>query len=82
MLFLYIGTFHCQNGILGQVGVGEGEASRNKLKDASCFIFSMTNVTILIIFRTRAQKEYHKVLEIKSTLILNILALLLFENLQ
>ena len=77
---MYIATLNCPNGILGQVG--EGEASRNKLKDASCFIFPMTNVTILTIFRTRAQKEYRKILEIKSTSILNILALLLFENLQ
>ena len=29
-----------------------------------------------------AQKEYRKVLEMKGTYILNILALLLFENLQ
>ena len=42
----------------------------------------MTNVTILSIFRTHAQKEYHKVLEMKGTYILNILALLLFENLK
>ena len=42
----------------------------------------MTNVTILSIFRTHAQKEYRKVLEIKGTHILNILAHLLFENLQ
>ena len=42
----------------------------------------MTNVTILSIFRTHAQKEYRKVLEMKGTYILNILALLLFENLQ
>ena len=34
----------------------------------------MTNVTILGVFRTHAQKEYVKVLEMKS----NILALLLF----
>ena len=62
------------------MGLG-GEASKNKLKDAS-FIFSMTNVTILSIFRTHAQKEYHKVLKMKGTYILNILALLLFENLH
>ena len=42
----------------------------------------MTNVTILSIFPTHAQKEYRKVLEMKGTYILNILALLLFENLQ
>ena len=42
----------------------------------------MTNVTILSIFRTHAQKKYRKVLEMKGTYILNILALLLFENLQ
>ena len=42
----------------------------------------MTNVTVLSIFRKHAQKEYHKVMEMKGTYILNILALLLFENLQ
>ena len=42
----------------------------------------MTNATILSIFRTHAQKEYHKVLEMKGTYILNILARLCFENLQ
>ena len=42
----------------------------------------MTNVTILSIFRTHAQKEYRKVLEMKGTYILNILAILPFENLQ
>ena len=41
----------------------------------------MTNVTILSIVRTHAQKENRKVLEMKYTSILNILALLLFENL-
>ena len=40
----------------------------------------MTNVTILSIFRTHAQKEYCKVLEMKDTYILNTLALLRFEN--
>ena len=58
-----------------------GKASKNKLKDPS-FIFSMTNITILSILRTHVQKEYRKVLEMKDTYILNILALLLFENLQ
>ena len=67
---------------MGLGGGGGGRASKNKLKDAS-FIFSMTNVTtILSMFRTHAQKEYRKVLEMKGTYILNILALLLFENLQ
>ena len=37
----------------------------------------MTNVTILGVFRTHAQKEYGNVLEVKSTYI-NILALLFF----
>ena len=54
-----------------------GKASKNKLKDTS-FIFPMTNVTIFGVFRTHAQKEYGKVLEMKSTYILNILALLFF----
>ena len=39
----------------------------------------MTNVTILSIFRTHAQRETAK---FRGTYILNILALLLFENLQ
>ena len=78
MLYICIATLNCPKGILG-LG-GGGKASKNKLKDAS-FIFSMTNVIILSIFRTHAQKEYRKVLEIKGTYILNILALLLFENL-
>ena len=42
----------------------------------------MTNVTILGVFRTHAQKEYGKVLEMKSTYILTILALLFFLNSQ
>ena len=42
----------------------------------------MTNVLILSIFRTHAQNVYHKVFEMKSTSILNCLALLLFENKQ
>ena len=73
----YIATFNCAKGILG---LG-GKASKNKPKDGS-FIFPMTNVTILSIFRTHAQKEYRKILEMKGTYILNILALLLFENLH
>ena len=76
----FIATFNCPKGILG-LGGGGGKASKNKLKDAS-FIFSMANVTILSIFRTHAQKEYRKVSKRKGTYILNILALLLFENLQ
>ena len=77
MLYICIATFNCPKGILG---LG-GKASKNKLKDAS-FIFSMTNVTILSIFRTHAQKEYRIFLEMKGTRILNILEFLLFENLQ
>ena len=42
---------------------------------------SITNVTILGVFRTHAQKEYGKVLKMKSTYILNILALLFFLKL-
>ena len=80
MLYIYIATLNCPKGILG-LGGGGGKASKNKLKDAS-FIFSMTNVTTLSIFRTHGQKEYLKVLEMKGTYIHNILTLLLFENLQ
>ena len=42
----------------------------------------MADVTILSIFRAHAQKEYRKVLEMKGTNFLNILALIFFENLQ
>ena len=77
MLYICIATFNFPKGILG---LG-GKASKNKLKDAS-FIFSMTNVTILSILRTHAQKESCKFLGMKGTYILNILELLLFENLQ
>ena len=81
ILYICIETFNCPKGILGPGGGGGGETSKNKLKDSS-FIWSMTKVTILSIFRTHAQKEYRKVLEMKGTYILYILALLLFENLQ
>ena len=83
MLFICKATFNCPKGILGLGGGvgGGGKASKNKLKDAS-FIFSMANVTILSIFRMHAQKEYRKVSKRKGTYILNILALILFENLQ
>ena len=53
------------------------EASKNNLKDTS-FIFSNDKRHNLGVFRTHAQKEYGKVWEMKSTPILNILALLLF----
>ena len=74
MLYIYIMTFNCPKGILG---LG-GKASKYKLKDTS-FIFSMTNITILSIFRTHAQKEYCNVLETKGIYILNNLVLLLFK---
>ena len=57
-----------------------GKAPKNKLKDTS-FIFPMTNVTILGVFRTHAQKEYGKVFKMKSTYILNILVLIFFLKL-
>ena len=44
-----------------------GGGIKNKLKDAG-FIFQMTNVTIFSVFRTHTQKEYGKVLEMKSVL--------------
>ena len=78
MLYICIGTFNYPKGVLG---LGGGGASKNKLKDGS-FIFLITDVTILSIVHTHAQKEYRKVLEIKGSYLLNILALLLFKNLQ
>ena len=78
MPFTYIlnvyGDMSLSKGHLGSRG---GEASKNKLKDTG-FIFPMTNVTLLGVFRTHAQKEYGKVWELKSIPILNILAILLF----
>ena len=62
---------------LSKVHLGSRGASKNKLEVTS-FTFPMTNVTILGVFRTHAQKAYGRVLEMKSTYILNILALLLF----
>ena len=72
---MFIATCRCPKGILG---LG-GKASKNKLKHTS-FIFPMTNVTILGVSRTNAQKEYGKVLEMKSTYILNILALFFLNS--
>ena len=60
------------------MGLGGGEASKNKLKDTN-FIFLMTSNTILGVFQTHAQKEYGNVLEMNSTPILNILVLLLLK---
>ena len=74
MLYNYIMTFNCPKIILG---LGGGEASKNKLKDTS-FIFSMTNITILSTFRTHAQKEYCNFLETKVVNILNNLVLFYF----
>ena len=70
MLYICIATFNCPKGILG---LG-GKASKNNLRGAS-FIFSMTKVTILSIFRTHAQKEYRKVPKMKNAYILNIFSL-------
>ena len=52
-----IHIYNICKGYFGSRGGGGGvEASKNKLRDTS-FIFSMTNVTILGVFRTHAQKE-------------------------
>ena len=64
----------------GHLGsVRGGGKHLKKLKDIN-FIFTMTYVTVLSVLCTHAQKEYHKVLEMKSTSMLNILALLLLDN--
>ena len=79
MLLMFIARCRCPKCILGLGGGGGGggKASKNKLKDTS-FIFPMTNVKLLGVFRTHSQKEYGKVWKMKSNPILNILALLLF----
>ena len=66
---MFIVACRCPKGILG---LGGGEASKNNLKDTS-FIYSMTNITILGVFRTHAPKEYGNDF---CTYILNILALI------
>ena len=73
-LNMFVATY-CPKDILG---LG-WKAPKNKLKDTS-LIFSMTNITIISIFRTHAHDECRKDLEMKSTSILNILALLLLES--
>ena len=75
MLYMFIETCNYPKGILG---LGE-KASKNKLQDTN-FIFPMTNVTVLSIVRAHAQKEHCKALEMKSTSIHKILALLLLKN--
>ena len=72
-------TINIYNICKGHVGSSEGKASTNKLKATSC-IFPMTNVKILGLFCMHAQKEYGKALEVKSTYILNISALLFFKT--
>ena len=75
MLYMFIATCHCPKGILG---LG-GKHLKTNLK-TPVFIFPVTNVTILSIFRTHVQEGYCKVLEMNSISILCSLALLLFEN--
>ena len=71
------GHFGSGGGGGGRVaGVG-GKASKNKLKDTK-FICPMTNVTILGVFCTHAQKEYGQVWEMLTTPILNILPFFTF----
>ena len=72
MPFIYIvNVYNDMSLSKGHLGP-RGGASKNKLKDTN-FIFPMTNVTILGVFRTHAQNE-----EMKSIHILNILAVLLY----
>ena len=56
-----INIYNICKGHFGSRG-GGGVASKNKLNDTS-FILLMTNVTILGVFRTHAQKEYGQVLK-------------------
>ena len=81
MPFTYVVNVYSDKSLSkGHLG-GGGEASKNELKD-TIFIFPMTNVTILGVFRTHVQKEYGKVWEMKSIPIHYILTLLLFYNKQ
>ena len=59
--------------------VPRGEAPRKNLTDV-IFNFSMTKVVFLSISRTHAQKDDITLFDLKSTSILNIAALLLFEK--
>ena len=67
MLYMSIGTYHCPKGILGLGG--------KHLKQTEIHQFHLSNDKRrgLNVFRTHAQKEYGKVLEIKSTSILTFL---------
>ena len=66
MPFTYVVNVYSDMSLFkGHLG-SRGGASKNKSKDTS-FIFPVTNVTILSVFRTHAQKEYGKVWEMKST---------------
>ena len=78
MLYIYIATFNCPKSILG---LGGGGASKIKLKDLN-FLFAMTNVSILRIFRAHARKEYRKIEKMKGTYIHNIFCTFTFGNLQ
>ena len=60
MLCIYVATVHYPKSILGLGGKG----SKNKQKDAD-FIFPMTNIMCLSIFRMHAQEENFKLLELK-----------------
>ena len=75
--YVAINIYNICKGHFGSRGGGGGDASINKLKDTS-FIFPMTNIAILELFCMHAQTEFGKVLKMKSTYNLNIVALLFF----
>ena len=78
VLHICIATFNCPKGILGMGGGGK-HLKQTERRQFHIFNDKRHNLSI---FRTHAQKEYRKFLEMKGTYILNILEFLLFENLQ
>ena len=60
----------------GHLG-SRGRGSIQKQSEDTSFIYSMTNITILGVFRMHAPKEYGNDF---CTYILNILALIFFET--
>ena len=77
MLHVYIATFHCPNGILSQGG------GRSIFKQTGRHKFQLSydkRHAFSCIFCSHAHKEDIKLLDLRSSSILNISALLLFEN--
>ena len=74
MLYMSIGTYHCPKGISGPGG------KHQKQTEIHQFHLSNDKRHGLYVFRTHAQKEYGKVLDMKSTSILTFLHFYFLET--